>query len=129
MRRTFGSMGTVERSRWTRVAARPDLPLDLLDARFVHHRFAPHAHEEFSIGVCSEGVEVLDYRGAKWHASPGTVLPARRRSPARRGRGAGRVRRPGAPDPLVPARRRRHPGQLPQQRSRQRPPHRLNFVS
>jgi AraC-like DNA-binding protein len=63
-----------ERSRWTRVAARPDLPLDLLDARFVHHRFAPHAHEEFSIGVCSEGVEVLDYRGTKWHAMPGTVV-------------------------------------------------------
>ena len=63
-----------ERSRWTRVAARPDLPLDLLDARFVRHRFAPHAHEEFSIGVCTEGVEVLDYRGTKWHASPGTVV-------------------------------------------------------
>jgi AraC-like DNA-binding protein len=56
------------------VAAHRDLPLDLLDARFVHHRFAPHAHEEFSIGVCAEGVEVLDYRGAKWHASPGTVV-------------------------------------------------------
>jgi hypothetical protein len=56
------------------VAARPGLPLDLLDARFVHHRFAPHAHEEFSIGVCSDGVEVLDYRGTTWHASPGTVV-------------------------------------------------------
>jgi AraC-like DNA-binding protein len=66
--------GAGERARWTRVAARRELPLDLLDARFVRHRFAPHAHEEFSIGVCSEGVEVLDYRGAKWHASPGTVV-------------------------------------------------------
>jgi AraC-like DNA-binding protein len=56
------------------VAGHGDLPLDLLDARFVHHRFAPHAHEEFSIGVCSEGVEVLDYRGSKWYASPGTVV-------------------------------------------------------
>ncbi|HEY4021861.1 MAG TPA: AraC family transcriptional regulator [Pseudonocardiaceae bacterium] len=66
--------GAGERTRWTRVAAHRDLPLDLLDARFVQHRFAPHAHEEFSIGVCSEGVEVLDYRGAKWYASPGTVV-------------------------------------------------------
>ncbi len=63
-----------ERARWTRVTAHRELPLDLLDARFVHHRFVPHAHEEFSIGVCSEGVEVLDYRGAKWYASPGTVV-------------------------------------------------------
>ncbi|HJP73649.1 MAG TPA: AraC family transcriptional regulator [Pseudonocardiaceae bacterium] len=66
--------GGLEQSRWTRVAGHGDLPLDLLDARFVHHRFAPHAHEEFSIGVCSEGVEVLDYRGGKWYASPGTVV-------------------------------------------------------
>ncbi|HEX4226221.1 MAG TPA: AraC family transcriptional regulator [Pseudonocardiaceae bacterium] len=66
--------GGGERTRWTRVAARADLSLDLLDARFVDHRFAPHAHEEFSIGVCSEGVEVLDYRGTKFYAGPGTVV-------------------------------------------------------
>lgn len=56
------------------MAGHGDRPLDLLDARFVHHRFAPHAHEEFSIGVPSGGVEVLDYRGGKWYASPGTVV-------------------------------------------------------
>lgn len=56
------------------MAARAGVSLDLLDARFVEHRFAPHAHEEFSIGVCSEGVEVLDYRGSKWYSSPGTVV-------------------------------------------------------
>jgi AraC-like DNA-binding protein len=56
------------------VSAGREQPLDLLEARFVHHRFAPHSHEEFSIGVCTAGVEFLDYRGSRWYARPGSVV-------------------------------------------------------
>ncbi|HEX3784861.1 MAG TPA: AraC family transcriptional regulator [Pseudonocardiaceae bacterium] len=69
-----GVDGRGDRAVWTRVSAGRDQPLDLLAARFVHHRFAPHAHEEFSIGVCTAGVEFLDYRGDRWYARPGSVV-------------------------------------------------------
>ncbi|MFD1044898.1 AraC family ligand binding domain-containing protein, partial [Kibdelosporangium lantanae] len=64
----------MEEAVWTRVDAGHGVPLDLLTARFVHHRFAPHAHEEFSIGACVEGVEVIDYRGARHYTGPGSLV-------------------------------------------------------
>lgn len=72
---TFGVMRpSGDKTVWTRVWARPGQSLDLLAARFVRHRFAPHSHDEFSIGVCTSGVEVIDYRGTSWHALPGSVV-------------------------------------------------------
>ncbi len=53
---------------------RPGQVLDLLYARFRDRRYAPHTHEEFAIGACTEGVEVIRYRGAAHHAGPGTVV-------------------------------------------------------
>ncbi|WP_207926763.1 helix-turn-helix domain-containing protein [Actinocrispum wychmicini] len=64
----------MEQAVWTRVDAGNGVPLDMMTARFVHHRFAPHTHEEYSIGVCFEGVEVIDYRGTRHHAGPGSVV-------------------------------------------------------
>src|SRR3954462_3425355 len=64
----------MEQAVWTRVDAGRGVPLDLLTARFVHHRFAPHAHDEFSIGACVEDVEVIDYRGARHYAGPGSLV-------------------------------------------------------
>jgi AraC-like DNA-binding protein len=52
----------------------PDQPVHLLAARFVHHHYVPHTHEEFAIGVCSDGVETIRYRGTQWTAVPGTVV-------------------------------------------------------
>jgi AraC-like DNA-binding protein len=63
-----------DRAVWTRAWLGPDQPVHLLAARFVHHRYVPHAHEEFAIGVCSSGVEAIRYRGTQWIAVPGTVV-------------------------------------------------------
>lgn len=43
----------------------PDLNgLECLRATYVRHRFAPHAHQEFAIGVIESGAQRLRYRGA-----------------------------------------------------------------
>ncbi|NGN64993.1 AraC family transcriptional regulator [Streptomyces sp. A7024] len=48
--------------------------LGLLTACFTEHRFAPHSHDEFSIGMWTGGLEVIDYRGGQMYAGPGTVV-------------------------------------------------------
>ncbi|MEI5100238.1 AraC family transcriptional regulator [Streptomyces sp. PmtG] len=51
-----------------------DETLDLLTARFDRHRYAPHAHEEFTVGVCLAGTEIIDYRGGHLDIGPGAVV-------------------------------------------------------
>jgi AraC-like DNA-binding protein len=64
-----------EEARWTRAAlGRDGRPLDLLTARFDRHRYAPHAHDEFTIGVCVGGSEIIDYRGGRIHTGPGSIV-------------------------------------------------------
>ncbi|MGE5287918.1 MAG: AraC family transcriptional regulator [Micromonosporaceae bacterium] len=58
---------------WTRVGGPTDR-LDLLSARFRCHRYAPHTHEEYALGVCVDGVESIRYRGATHYAGPGSVV-------------------------------------------------------
>ncbi|MFI6985353.1 helix-turn-helix domain-containing protein [Embleya sp. NPDC050154] len=65
-----------ESAVWTRVYGVEDTPLDLMTARFRRHRYAPHAHEEYAIGVCVEGVEQINYRGAVHRSGPGTIVVA-----------------------------------------------------
>ncbi|MCI3930349.1 AraC family transcriptional regulator [Streptomyces sp. AN091965] len=48
--------------------------LDLLTARFDRHRYAPHAHDEFTVGVCVAGSEIIDYRGGRLDIGPGAVV-------------------------------------------------------
>jgi AraC-like DNA-binding protein len=67
--------GPGERAVWSRVPLTPGAaPLRLLTARFDRHRYAPHAHEEFSIGVISEGLETIDYRGGRLVHGPGSIV-------------------------------------------------------
>ncbi len=47
--------------------------MDLLHARVVEP-YAPHVHGEFAVGVCTEGTEVIRYRGALHYAGPGSVV-------------------------------------------------------
>ncbi|MFG2029562.1 AraC family transcriptional regulator [Streptomyces sp. NPDC048825] len=64
-----------EQAVWTRATlGRTDRPLDLLTARFDRHRYAPHAHEEFTVGVCVGGEEVIDYRGGRIRTGPGSIV-------------------------------------------------------
>ncbi|MER6123481.1 AraC family transcriptional regulator [Streptomyces sp. NPDC001795] len=68
-------MSTREQALWTRARlGRCGPPLDLLTARFDKHVYAPHAHEEFTIGVCVGGSEVIDYRGGHIRTGPGTIV-------------------------------------------------------
>ncbi|CAM5258033.1 hypothetical protein SALBM311S_03880 [Streptomyces alboniger] len=68
-------MTTQEQARWTRARlGRCGPPLDLLTARFDRHVYASHAHEEFSIGVCVDGSEVIAYRGGLLRPGPGSIV-------------------------------------------------------
>jgi len=47
--------------------------LDLLHAR-VAEPYAPHVHEEYAVGACTAGREVIRYRGALHYAGPSSVV-------------------------------------------------------
>ena len=38
--------------------------------------YAPHVHEEYAVGACTAGREVIRYRGALHYAGPGSVVVA-----------------------------------------------------
>jgi AraC-like DNA-binding protein len=61
------------RAVWRRVSPVPGQVLDLLHAR-VAEPYAPHLHEEFAVGACTDGVEVIRYRGGLHYAGPGSVV-------------------------------------------------------
>ncbi|MFH9068570.1 AraC family transcriptional regulator [Streptomyces alboflavus] len=63
-----------ERALWTRAPLGGGTSLDLLTARFDRHRYAPHAHEEFTVGVCVGGTEIIDYRGGRLDIGPGSLV-------------------------------------------------------
>ncbi|MHC3474074.1 helix-turn-helix transcriptional regulator [Streptomyces sp. 7R007] len=64
-----------EQALWTRARLGRDGPhLDLLTARFDKHVYAPHAHDEFTVGVCVAGSEVIDYRGGRIRPGPGSIV-------------------------------------------------------
>ncbi|MBY8846113.1 AraC family transcriptional regulator [Streptomyces sp. SP2-10] len=64
-----------EQARWTRARlGRCGPPLDLLTAHFRRHVYAPHAHDEYTVGVCVGGLEIIDYRGGHISTGPGTIV-------------------------------------------------------
>jgi AraC-like DNA-binding protein len=64
-----------EQALWTRARlGHGGPPLDLLTANFRRHTYAPHAHEEYTVGVCVGGCEVIDYRGGHIRTGPGTIV-------------------------------------------------------
>ncbi|QUI35806.1 AraC family transcriptional regulator [Streptomyces alfalfae] len=64
-----------EQAFWARAPLGPGGDsLDLLTARFDRHRYAPHYHEEFTVGVGVGGCEVIDYRGGRVDAGPGSIV-------------------------------------------------------
>ena len=63
-----------EQALWTRARlGQGGPPLDLLTASFERHRYAPHTHAEFTIGLCITGSEIIDYRGGHVRTGPGTI--------------------------------------------------------
>jgi AraC-like DNA-binding protein len=86
---------------WTRVTAGAGPALDLLHAQLVRRSYAPHMHEEFAVGACTVGREVVCYRGQAHYAGPGTLVvvepeEAHTGAPARRAGFAYRVMYPTA---------------------------------
>nr|WP_145485072.1 MULTISPECIES: AraC family transcriptional regulator [Streptomyces] len=64
-----------EQARWRRARlGHGGPPLDLLTASFRRHTYAPHAHDEYTIGVCVGGYEVIDYRGGHIRTGAGTIV-------------------------------------------------------
>lgn len=64
-----------ERALWRRARlGHGGPPLDLLTASFRRHTYAPHAHDEYTIGVCMGGYEVIDYRGGRIRTGAGTIV-------------------------------------------------------
>jgi AraC-like DNA-binding protein len=68
-------MATPARGRavWTRISPGRGQTLDLLHARVLDH-FAPHVHERFAIGACTDGTEAIGYRGGVHYSAPGSVV-------------------------------------------------------
>ncbi|MFJ8182268.1 AraC family transcriptional regulator [Streptomyces sp. NPDC096105] len=69
-------MGNVrEQARWTRARlGRCGPVLDLLTARFDRHEYAPHAHDEYTVGVTVGGLETIAYRGGRIVSGPGSIV-------------------------------------------------------
>jgi AraC-like DNA-binding protein len=68
-------VGVREQARWSRAyLGQGGPPLDLLTARFDRHVYAPHAHEEYTVGVTVGGLEVIAYRGGRIHSGPGSIV-------------------------------------------------------
>ncbi|MFC7863883.1 helix-turn-helix domain-containing protein [Streptomyces murinus] len=64
-----------EQAQWRRARlGHEGPPLDLLTASFRRHTYAPHAHDEYTIGVCVGGYEVIDYRGGHIRTGAGTIV-------------------------------------------------------
>jgi AraC-like DNA-binding protein len=57
---------------WRRVSLAGEV-LDLMHAR-ITEPYAPHLHEQFAIGVCMMGTEMIRYRRAVHPAGPGSVV-------------------------------------------------------
>ncbi len=62
----------LEHASMRRVAA--SRPFDLLQARFITHAFAPHAHETYALGVCSAGSVAVRHGGRRHLLGPGDLL-------------------------------------------------------
>lgn len=64
-----------EQARWTRARlGRCGPALDLLTARFARHEYAPHAHDEYTVGVTVGGLETIAYRGGRIVSGPGSIV-------------------------------------------------------
>ncbi|MFG1998163.1 AraC family transcriptional regulator [Spirillospora sp. NPDC048911] len=64
-----------DRAVWTRIGGiQGGVPLDLLTARIGSRHYAPHAHEEYAIGVTTDGLEVMSYRGERHYTGPGMLV-------------------------------------------------------
>ena len=61
------------RPQWRRVSLARGHVLDLLHAR-VAQAFAPHVHEAFALGACTDGLETISYRGGLHYSGPGSVV-------------------------------------------------------
>ncbi|HEV8691588.1 MAG TPA: AraC family transcriptional regulator [Ideonella sp.] len=48
--------------------------VELYRAHIVHHRFAPHAHDGYGLGVIEAGQERFDYRGREHFAPAGAIV-------------------------------------------------------
>ena len=49
-------------------------PLELLCARYTRQRFAPHAHDEYVVGVVENGAARTSFRGGEDIHAPGSVI-------------------------------------------------------
>lgn len=64
-------LGVEERARFS--VAEDIGGLELLSARFIDHRFAPHVHDGYAIAVLEAGAERYRYRGEEHLAAAGSI--------------------------------------------------------
>jgi AraC-like DNA-binding protein len=48
--------------------------LELLNATYITHQFAPHFHEEYAIGIIESGAEQYEYRRQWYRAASGSMV-------------------------------------------------------
>jgi AraC-like DNA-binding protein len=62
-------------AEWSRMLIDPSLPgVELLHARFVRHRYAPHWHDALCVAVVTSGAAAFDCRRARHVAPSGSVF-------------------------------------------------------
>ena len=61
-----------EHTRWSTLEIAGKI--EILHARYFGHAFAPHWHEEFSVGLIDAGVEQFEYAGAVHRATEGEIV-------------------------------------------------------
>ncbi|WP_119726328.1 helix-turn-helix transcriptional regulator [Thermomonospora amylolytica] len=64
----------VDRAVWKRIEGIQGEPLDLMAIRLGRSHYAPHTHAEYAIGACTDGVEVIRYRGERHYSDPGSLV-------------------------------------------------------
>ncbi len=69
-----GSPAPADQVVWRRVEGIGRAPLHLMTARIGRRHYAPHAHEEYAIGVTVAGVETMVYRGERIRSGPGDLV-------------------------------------------------------
>ena len=90
---------------WARYWRADSVPVEAMHAHFTSHVYHRHSHESHSFGVTETGAQAFTCRKGRHVSGRGMVMAFNPDDP--------HDGQPGAPDPVVPALLRGHPGRLP----------------
>lgn len=69
-----GLSGLAASGEWTRYRALPGQGIEVLQARYVRHEYARHAHDAYCLGVTETGAQAFSCRGAGHVSAAGQIM-------------------------------------------------------